>query len=116
MDRIVIDGLRIHTTVGVYEWERMVRQTLWLDLELACDTKRAAACDDLAESIDYASLARRIEAFAIAHNFSLIETLAEKIALLVIKEFAVQSVKVYLRKPDALAGASSAGVCIERSR
>lgn len=116
MDHIVIDRLRIDTTVGVYEWERAVRQTLWLDLELACDTKPAAARDDLADSIDYANLASRIEAFAIAHHFSLIETLAEKIAMLIINDFAVQAVKVYLRKPDALAGAASAGVRIERSR
>lgn len=116
MDHIVINRLRICTTIGVYEWERSVRQTLWLDLELGCDARYAAASDELADSIDYASLAARIEAFALAHHFCLIETLAEKIAVLVLDDFAAQSVMIYLRKPDALAGAADAGIRIERSR
>lgn len=116
MDHIVIEGLRIHTTIGVYDWEKTVRQTLFVDLELACDTRRAASSDALIHALDYASLAERIEVFATANHFQLIETLAERLAALILNDFPVQSVKIYLRKPDALRQARSAGVRIERSR
>lgn len=115
MDHVVIEGLRIDTTIGVYDWEKSVRQTLYVDLELACDIRRAASCDALVDAVDYANLVDRIEVFARANHFQLIETLAERIAGLILNDFPVRSVKLYLRKPDALRQACSAGVRIERS-
>ena len=115
MDYLVIEDLRITTIIGVYEWEKSVRQLLYLDLELACDVRRAASCDAIVDAVDYASLVNRLEVYAAANHFELLETLAERMAALILNDFPVHSVKLYLRKPDAIRQACSAGVRIERN-
>lgn len=116
MDKVFIENLRLDTFIGVNEWEQSVKQTLLLCLELNCDVKKAAANDRLTDTVDYTGIADRLTAFSSAHHFQLIETLAEQLAQLLLAEYAIQQVKITLRKPAALAQADCAGVQLERSR
>ena len=116
MDLIFIHELRFETTIGVHVHERQARQTLILDLELGADIRPAAATDRLNDTLDYQAVARRIGELAAASEFQLVETLAERMAELLLREFAVPWLRLTLRKPGALPEAREAGVCIERGR
>ncbi|MGQ4878825.1 dihydroneopterin aldolase [Billgrantia sp. LNSP4103-1] len=114
MDCVLIESLELETVIGVYDWERTIRQRLTLDLELASDIRPAAANDDLAETLDYAAISQRIARFADEHDFALVETFAERLAQLLMNEFAVPWLRLTLRKPGAVPAAASVGVRIER--
>lgn len=114
MDIVYIRALRAATVIGVYDWERTVRQTVVLDLELATDNRRAAASDRIGDALDYAALSARVLAFIEGSQFQLIETLAERVAAIVIEEFGVPWLRLRLAKPGAVALAGDVGVVIER--
>jgi dihydroneopterin aldolase len=114
MDIIFIHELLIETTIGVHPWERDLRRTLRLDLELGADIRPAAATDRLEDTLDYQAVAQRISDFAAASNFQLMETLAERLAELLFREFAVPWLRLTLHKPGVPSGAKAAGVIIER--
>jgi dihydroneopterin aldolase len=116
MDIIFIHELQIETVIGVYPWERDLRRTLWLDLELGVDIRPAAATDRLEETLDYQAVAQRISDFAATSDFQLVETLAERIAELLLQEFAVPWLRLTLHKPGVPTFAKEAGVMIERGR
>ena len=114
MDIIFIHELLIETTIGVHPWERDLRQTLWLDLELGADIRPAAATDRLEDTLDYQAVAQRISAFAAASDYQLVETLAERLAELLLWEFPILWLRLALHKPGVPSGAKAAGVIIER--
>lgn len=114
MDTVFIHELRADTVIGVYDWERQVRQRVVLDLELASDNRRAAASDAVEDAIDYAAVSRRVLSFVEGSEFQLIETLAEQVAALVMTEFGVPWLRLRLRKPGAVTEARDVGVLIER--
>ena len=114
MDTVFISELRVDTVIGVYDWEREIRQTVVLDLELASDNARAARSDAIADALDYAAISDRIQAFIEASEFQLIETMAEQLAALLIKEFGIAWLRLRLSKPGAVAYAKEVGVQIER--
>ncbi len=114
MDKIFISDLRIETIIGIYDWERRVRQTVSLDLEMAADIRAAAATDSIEDTLNYKAVAKRLIAYVEASEFQLVETLAEKIAGIVIDEFHVSWVRLKLHKPGALRGSRDVGVLIER--
>ena len=114
MDIVYIRELRADTIIGVYDWERTVRQTVVMDLELATDNRRAAASDQIADALDYATLSDRVLAFIEGSEFQLIETMAEQVAALVMAEFAVPWLRLRLAKPGAVARARDVGIVIER--
>jgi dihydroneopterin aldolase len=114
MDIIFIHELLIETTIGVHPWERDLRRTLRLDLELGAGIRPAAATDRLEDTLDYQAVAQRISDFAAASNFQLVETLAERLAELLLREFAVPWLRLTLHKPGVPSGAKAAGVIIER--
>ena len=114
MDIVYIRELRADTIIGVYDWERAVRQTVVLDLELATDNRRAAASDQIGDALDYAALSDRVLAFIEGSEFQLIETMAEQVAALVMAEFAVPWLRLRLAKPGAVARARDVGIVIER--
>lgn len=116
MDRVLIEGLSVETVIGVYDWERSIRQRLVLDLEMASDIRLAAAGDDLDKTLNYAAISTRIGEFAEASNFGLVETFAERLAALLREEFAIPWLRMTLRKPGAVANATAVGVCIERGQ
>ncbi|PIE40955.1 MAG: dihydroneopterin aldolase [Gammaproteobacteria bacterium] len=114
MDRVYIRELKIQTVIGVFDWERSIKQTVVVDLEMAADIKRAAASDDIADALDYGAISERVVAFVEGNHFKLVETLAEKLAELIQQEFAVPWLQLRLSKPGAVRGAKDVGVMIER--
>ena len=116
MDIVFIKGLKVETTIGVYDWEKDIKQDLFIDLELSCDTRAAAASDAIADAIDYATLSENIIEFLKENHFQLLETVADKIASLVLAEFDISEIKVIVSKPQAVETATNVGVIIKRSR
>lgn len=116
VDKVFIEGLEIEALIGIYDWERRIRQPLLFDLEMAFDNRRPAASDAIADTLDYKAVSKRLIAFVSASEFGLVETLAERCAELVLREFDVAHVRLKLSKPGAVRGARAVGVIIERSR
>lgn len=116
MDTVFIEQLAIDTVIGLYDWERRIRQRVILDLEMGFDIRAAAATDNVAEALDYKAVAKRVIAFVAASEFDLVETLSEQIATLILDEFPVQQVTLRLNKPRALRGARGVGIQITRTR
>lgn len=114
MDVVFIEGLTIETVIGIYEWERRVRQPVVLDVEMAFDNSRPAASDDIRDTLDYKAASKRLVAFVEASSFQLVETLAERCASILRDEFGVAWVRLRLAKPGAVRGARAVGVVIER--
>lgn len=114
VDSVFIDDLRIDTIIGIYPWERQVRQTICLDLEMSNDIRRAAETDDITYALNYHAVATRITQFVQSSEFLLVERLAEQVAELIRTEFAVGWVRLCLRKPGAVANARAVGLVIER--
>lgn len=114
MDIVYIRDLRVDTTIGIYDWEREVRQTVSLDLELATDITAAAHSDDIRDALNYKAVAKRIIAHVESSGCLLVERLAEEIANLVLTEFPVPWLRLRLSKPGALRGAQDVGLVIER--
>jgi 7,8-dihydroneopterin aldolase/epimerase/oxygenase len=115
-DRIFLHGLTAECIIGFIDWERRVRQTVVLDIELPVDCRRAAITDEVADTLDYKKVAKRVLAFVEASEFKLVETLAHRVALLILAEFAVEWVRVSLNKPGAIRSSRDVGVVIERTR
>ncbi len=114
MDKIFLDELRIETIIGIWEWERKIRQTVVIDLEMSADIAKAAASDDVKDTLNYKKVAKRVQQFVAESSFQLVETLAERIAAIVRDEFGVAWVRVRVHKPGAIRGSKDVGVEIER--
>jgi dihydroneopterin aldolase len=114
MDIIFLHDLRIETVIGIWEWERKIRQTVAIDLEMSADIGKAAATDSVDDTLNYKLVAKRLQQFVGDSSFQLVETLAEKIAEIVLGEFDVAWVRVKVNKPGAIRGARDVGVIIER--
>ena len=115
-DRIFLRGLSVDCIIGFIEWERRVRQTVVIDLEMPVDCRRAALSDDVADTLDYKKVAKRVITFVAASQFNLVESLIERTALLVLEEFGVEWVRLSINKPGAIRGSRDVGVTIERTR
>jgi dihydroneopterin aldolase len=115
-DLVFICGLRLETVIGVYDWERTVRQTLVVDIEMAWNNRPAAASDDVTDALNYARVSQRLRDFASAQQFQLIERMAEQLAALVMEEFRVPWLRLRLCKPGAVSEADDVGVLIERGQ
>lgn len=114
MDIVYIRDLRVNTIIGIYDWEREVRQTISLSLEMAWDIAEAARTDNIAHTLNYKAVAKRLIAFIESSEFLLVETMAEQVAAIVRREFAVPWLKLRLSKPGAVRGAQDVGVVITR--
>jgi dihydroneopterin aldolase len=116
LDKIFIHALKTEAIIGIFDWERQVRQTVLIDLEFSADIRKAALSDSIEDTLNYKKVAKRILAFVDASQFHLVESLAEHIAMLVLQEFGVQWVRVSLSKPGAIRSSRDVGVLIERDR
>ncbi len=116
MDIVYIRELEIETIIGIYDWEREQKQTVSLDLEMAADISLAAKTEDIEQALDYKAVTKRLLEFVQGSKFLLVETLAEKIAEIVLDEFAVPWLRLRLGKPGAVTGAKDVGVIIERGQ
>ncbi|MFT3907129.1 MAG: dihydroneopterin aldolase [Steroidobacteraceae bacterium] len=115
-DVVFLRGLKVECLIGFIDWERQVRQTLVLDLELPTDCARAAASDDVADTVDYKKVAKRVLAWVGESQFQLVETLAHKLALLLIEEFDLEWVRLTVNKPGAIRHSRDVGIRLERRR
>jgi dihydroneopterin aldolase len=113
-DKVIIVGLRAEAVIGVYDWERDIRQPLELDIEMAADVAAAAEQDDLGKAIDYAAVSRRVIEEAEGSSFELIESLAEHLAAMIRREFSVRWLQLRVMKPTAVPEADMVCVLIER--
>lgn len=116
MDIIYLNDLKIDTVIGVYDWERRIKQTVRLDLEMGADIRRAAASDSIEETLNYKAVAKRLIDFVGESQFQLVETLAERVAEIILGEFDVPWVRVRINKKGAVRYAEDVGVVIERRR
>ena len=114
MDIVYIRDLRIDTIIGIYDWERQVKQTVSIDLEMASDIRKAAATDDIQYALNYKAVSKRLIAYVENRNALLVETLAEEITQLIRDEFNVPWLRLRLSKPGAVRGARDVGLIIER--
>ncbi|PCI22507.1 MAG: dihydroneopterin aldolase [Piscirickettsiaceae bacterium] len=114
MDIIFLRNLRIETIIGIFDWERKIKQTVFFDIEMATDIKKAATSDHIDDTLDYKSLSKAVIDFVEKSDFQLVETLAEKVAELIINDFNVPWLKLTLNKKGALRHADDVGIIIER--
>ncbi len=114
MDIVFLRQLRIETVIGIYDWERTIRQPVVLDVEMATDVDRAAASDHIEDALDYKTISKRLKEFVGGSEFQLVETLAERCAALIREEFGVPWVRIRLDKVGAISDAEGVGVVIER--
>lgn len=114
MDIIFLHDLKVDTVIGIWDWERKIRQTVVIDLDMAADIRKAAASDSVDDTLNYKLVAKRLQQFVAESEFQLVETLAERIAGIVVDEFGVPWVRVKVNKPGAIRGAKDVGVLIER--
>lgn len=116
MDKVFIEALEIDALIGIYDWERRIRQTLSFDIEMGFDNRVPAASDDIAHTLNYKAVSKRLVELVQASSYGLVETLAEECARVILDEFRVSHVRLKLSKPGAVRGARAVGVIIERSR
>ena len=114
MDIVFIDDLRIDATIGIYDWEKQIKQTLSFDIEMATDIRKAAASDEIEDALNYKAVSKRIIQFVEASKYQLVETLSEKIAEMILAEFDVSWLRLTLNKLGAVRGSRSVGIRIER--
>lgn len=114
MDIVYIRDLKIDTVIGIFDWERAIRQTVSIDIEMATDIKKAAASDRIEDALDYKSVAKRIIAYVESSDFQLVETLAERITEIILEEYPVPWLRLRLSKPGAVRGSKDVGLIIER--
>lgn len=115
-DKVFIEGLEIEALIGIYDWERRIRQTLVFDIEMAFDNRIPAASDDIALTLNYKDVSKRLIDYVGQSGFGLVETLAERCAGLILSEFNVSHVRLKLSKPGAVRGARVVGVVIARGK
>src|SRR5208282_1864193 len=116
MDKIFIHALKTETIIGIFDWERQVKQTVLIDIELSADIRKAALTDSIEHTLNYKRVAKRVLAFVERSQFHLVETLAEHVAMLILEEFGVGWVRIALSKPGAVRNSRDVGVTLERDR
>jgi 7,8-dihydroneopterin aldolase/epimerase/oxygenase len=115
-DTIFLRGLEVECIIGFIDWERRVKQTVVIDLELPVDCRAASIRDEVEDTLDYKKVAKRVIAFVEASEFKLVETLAHRLALLLLEEFGVAWIRLSVNKPGAIRGSRDVGMSIERTR
>ena len=116
MDKIFIHALKTEAIIGIFDWERQVKQTVIVDIEIGADVRKAALSDSIEDTINYKRIAKRVLTFVEESKFHLVETLAEHIAMLVLDDFGISWVRISLSKPGAIRSSRDVGVKVERDR
>jgi 7,8-dihydroneopterin aldolase/epimerase/oxygenase len=116
MDTIFVHALKTEAIIGIFDWERQVKQTVVVDIEIGADIRKAALSDSIGDTLNYKRVAKRVLAFVEESKFHLVETLAEHIAMLLLEDFGVAWVRISLSKPGAIRSSRDVGVMLERDR
>jgi len=114
MDRVFVEDLKVQTVIGIFDWEREIKQTVSLDLEMEFDIRAAAESDAIGDTLDYKAVSKRLIQFIERSEFQLVEALAERCAAIILDEFPVSWLRLKLGKPGAVRGSTAVGVIIER--
>tara|TARA_X000000368_G_scaffold379639_1_gene334866 strand:- start:4904 stop:5251 length:348 start_codon:yes stop_codon:yes gene_type:complete len=114
MDKVFIKNLEVEAVIGIFQWEREVKQLISIDIEMEFDNKSAAKSDDIKDALNYKLVGKRVTAFIKKSKYQLVETLAEKISQVILTEFPISKVKITVSKPGAMRGSDSVGVSIVR--
>ncbi|MCK5639401.1 MAG: dihydroneopterin aldolase [Gammaproteobacteria bacterium] len=114
MDIVYLNDLKVDTVIGVYDWERKIKQTIRFDLEMGSDIRKAAASDSIEDTLNYKAVAKRVISFVEESQYQLVETLAEKVAEIIMSEFDVPWIRIRLNKKGAVRYANDVGIIIER--
>jgi dihydroneopterin aldolase len=116
MDKIFIHALKTEAIIGIFDWERQVKQTVIVDIEISADIRKAALSDSIDDTLNYKRIAKRVLTFVEESKFHLVETLAEHIAMLILEDFGIAWVRISLSKPGAIRNSRDVGVTLERGR
>ena len=116
MDKIFIHALKTEAIIGIFDWERQVKQTVIVDLQISADVRKAALSDSIDDTLNYKRVAKRVLAFVEESKFHLVETLAEHVAMLILEDFGIAWVRISLSKPGAIRNSRDVGVMLERNR
>ncbi len=116
MDTIFLTALKVETTIGIWDWEQKIKQTVVIDLEMGTDIRAAVESDNIEDALNYKLIAKRVQQFVADSSFQLVEALAGSIAEIILGEFDVPWVQVRVNKPGAIRNAKDVGVLIRRSR
>jgi dihydroneopterin aldolase len=116
LDKIFIHALKTEAIIGIFDWERQVKQTILVDLEFSANIRKAALSDSIDDTLNYKKVAKRVLSFIEASQFHLVETMADSIAMLLLEDFGLEWVKVVLSKPGAIRSSRDVGIIIERNR
>ena len=115
-DKIYVEDLRVKATIGIFDWEKKIKQEVSISYEIPHDNKKAATADTIEATTDYKSITKAIIAFVESNKFELVETFAERIAEMVIKDFNIAEIRLRVSKPGALRYSKDVGVIIERNK
>ncbi len=115
-DTIFLQDLKVETIVGIWDWERKIRQTVSIDIEMAADVAKAAETDNIEGTLNYKAVAKRVQQFVGDSDYQLVETLAEKIAETILTEFDIAWIQLRVSKPGAIRNAKNVGVVIRRHK
>ncbi|MDK1289253.1 dihydroneopterin aldolase [Pseudoalteromonas umbrosa] len=116
MDKVYISQLHVETIIGVYDFEKESKQSLYFDIEMSTDITPAAQTDDINLTVDYAKVSERVIGLSESIQVELLETLLEKLASMILAEFTVSDVRIKVSKPAAVAQASTVGIEIYRKK
>jgi 7,8-dihydroneopterin aldolase/epimerase/oxygenase len=116
MDKIFIHALKTEAIIGIFDWERQVKQTVIVDIEISADIRKAALSDSIDDTLNYKRVAKRVLSFIEESSFHLVETLADHIAMLLLEDFGLAWVRISLSKPGAIRSSRDVGVILERDR
>jgi dihydroneopterin aldolase len=116
MDKIFLRALKTEAIIGIFDWERQVKQTVIVDIEISADIRKAALSDSIDDTLNYKRVAKRVLGFVEESKFHLVETLAEHIAMLILEDFGIDWVRIALSKPGAIRSSRDVGVSLERDR
>jgi 7,8-dihydroneopterin aldolase/epimerase/oxygenase len=116
MDKIFVHALKTEAIIGIFDWERQVKQTVIVDIEISADIRKAALSDSIEDTLNYKRVAKRVLAFVEDSKFHLVETLAEHIAMHLLEDFGIAWVRISLSKPGAIRSSRDVGVVLERNR
>ena len=116
MDIVYLHGIKVETVIGVWDWERLIKQTLLVDIDVGTDTSIAGKSDDLADTINYQAIAEVVTKIARENSFALVEALGEEISSQLLKQFSLPYIKVRINKQGAVPGVRDLGIIIERSQ
>src|ERR1700721_3737341 len=115
MDKIFIHALKTEGIIGIFDWERQVKQTVIVDIQISADIRKAALSDSIDDTLNYKRVAKRVLAFVEESKFHLVETLAEHIAMLILEDFGIAGGRISLSKPGAIRSSRDVGVVLERN-